>query len=59
MKLTAEKGKDSTKDLVAELSRSSRLGERSKGVLDGGAVSCWLLLTSIADTIIELLKKDS
>jgi dihydroxyacetone kinase-like protein len=57
MKIAAEKGKDSTRDLVAKVGRSSRLGERSKGVLDAGATSCWLILQAIADTIISLLQK--
>ena len=35
----AEKGKDSTVDLVAKIGRSARLGERSRGVLDAGATS--------------------
>ncbi|PIE31871.1 dihydroxyacetone kinase subunit L [candidate division KSB3 bacterium] len=55
MKQAAEAGKDSTKDLVAKVGRSSRLGERSRGVLDAGATSCWLILKSMADSMIELL----
>ncbi len=52
----ATKGKESTRDLVAKVGRSSRLGERSRGVLDPGAVSCWLILKSMADSISTLLK---
>ena len=48
-------GRDSTKDMVAKFGRSSRLGERSRGVLDAGATSCCIILTSMADGIIELL----
>ena len=51
----AEKGKDSTRDLVAKIGRSSRLGERSKGALDAGAVSCYLILKSITESIIKIL----
>jgi len=51
----AEKGKESTKDLVAKIGRASRLGERSRGVLDPGATSCNLILQAISDTIISLL----
>ena len=51
----AEEGKDSTRDLVARLGRSSRLGERSRGILDAGAVSCWLILTAMGQAIIDLL----
>ena len=56
MKSAAETGRDSTKNMVAQVGRSSRLGERSKGVLDPGATSCCLLLKILADRSIELLK---
>lgn len=56
MKAAAEAGKEATKDMVAKLGRSSRLGERSRGVLDAGAASCNLILQSFADSIIELVK---
>jgi len=52
----AEKGKDSTIDLVAKIGRASRLGERSRGVLDAGATSCFLLLQAMGETIKELLE---
>jgi dihydroxyacetone kinase-like protein len=55
LKAEAEKGMESTKDLVAKFGRSSRLGERSKGVLDAGAVSCCIILKSMADGIKGLL----
>lgn len=55
MKQAAEKGRDSTKDLVAKKGRASRLGERSRGTLDAGATSCCLILISIADTMQKLL----
>jgi len=55
MKIAAEKGKESTKELIAKVGRASRLGERSMGFLDVGAVSSWLILSSIADSIIRLL----
>ena len=51
MKTAASQGRDSTKDLVAKIGRASRLGERSLGVLDEGAVSCCLILTQLADSI--------
>lgn len=47
----AEKGRDSTIDLVARIGRSSRLGERSRGVLDAGATSCCMILTSLGNSI--------
>ena len=55
MTAAAEAGKDSTKDMVAKIGRASRLGERSRGVLDTGATSCWLLLQSMATTITPLI----
>lgn len=55
MKEAAAAGRDSTKDMVAKFGRSSRLGERSRGVLDAGATSCCIILTAMADGIMELL----
>ena len=55
MKIAAEKGKESTKELIAKVGRASRLGERSRGFLDVGAVSSWLILKSMADSITRLL----
>jgi dihydroxyacetone kinase-like protein len=55
MKEAAEQGRDSTKDLVAKVGRASRLGERSRGVIDAGAASCCLILLSMADTIKKLI----
>ena len=49
MKDCAETGKESTKDMVAKYGRSSRLGERSRGVLDAGATSCCIMLKAMAD----------
>ena len=57
MKSAAQEGRDSTKDMVAKLGRASRLGERSRGVLDAGSCSCCLLLETLADTIIKLLNE--
>lgn len=55
MKEAAAEGRDSTKDMVAKFGRSSRLGERSRGVLDAGATSCCIILTAMADAMIGLL----
>ncbi|WP_319563268.1 dihydroxyacetone kinase subunit DhaL [Marispirochaeta sp.] len=49
----AENGWKSTKDLIAKVGRASRLGERSLGVLDAGATSCYLLLKSMGETMKE------
>jgi len=54
MVAAAETGWKSTEDMVAQIGRSSRLGERSRGVLDAGATSCYLMLKSIAETTKEL-----
>lgn len=56
MAQAARDGRDSTKEMVAQLGRASRLGERSKGVLDAGATSCCLILETIAETTKSLLK---
>lgn len=47
----AMEGRDSTVDMVAKIGRASRLGERSRGVLDAGATSCCLLLTTLAESL--------
>jgi len=51
----AKQGRDATKEMVAQLGRSSRLGERSRGVIDAGAASCCLILETMAGTIAHLL----
>lgn len=44
----AERGRDSTVNLVAKIGRASRLGERSRGVLDAGATSCAIILKGLS-----------
>lgn len=56
MKVAAVEGRDSTKDMIAKLGRASRLGERSRGVLDAGATSCCLILETIGNGGQELIK---
>lgn len=56
LKIAAKEGWQATENMVAKIGRASRLGERSRGVLDAGATSCYLMLTSIADSMQELLK---
>ncbi|PHN21587.1 dihydroxyacetone kinase subunit DhaL [Pseudomonas sp. ICMP 460] len=56
MKRAASQGRDSTRDLVAKIGRASRLGERSLGVLDAGAVSCCLILTCLAGSVEQRLR---
>ena len=55
MSAAAEAGRDSTIDMVAKIGRSSRLGERSRGVMDAGSASCCLILTTMAAAIKEIL----
>ncbi|MCP1170412.1 dihydroxyacetone kinase subunit DhaL [Limimaricola litoreus] len=57
MARAAEEGRDSTIDMVARLGRASRLGERSRGVLDAGATSCALILTKLADSVAPRLSR--
>lgn len=55
MCIASENGKNKTKEMVAKYGRAARLGERSRGVLDAGAVSCNLLLNAMAEGIQKLL----
>ncbi len=57
MKAAAKAGMESTKELTAKFGRSSRLGERSRGVLDAGATSCCILLEAMADGIMAVMEK--
>jgi dihydroxyacetone kinase-like protein len=57
MASAAEKGMESTRDLVAKIGRASRLGERSRGKLDAGATSCSLILKSFSLSIQRLLSE--
>jgi phosphoenolpyruvate---glycerone phosphotransferase subunit DhaL len=54
----AEKGRDSTVNMVAKMGRSSRLGERSRGVMDAGAASCCLILVSMAESILNITEPE-
>jgi len=56
MRDAAEIGWKSTKDMVAKIGRASRLGERSRGFLDPGATSSYLLLDSMAASVRTLLQ---
>lgn len=58
LQAAAEEGRESTRDMVARVGRASRLGERSRGVLDAGATSCCLLLNSMAESVKKLLKEE-
>ena len=51
MVAAAETGWQSTKALQARVGRAARLGERSIGVLDAGATSCFLLLRTLGSSL--------
>ena len=59
MKRAAAEGLESTRDMVARIGRASRLGERSRGTLDAGAASCSLLLTTLADGLLNQLQHEA
>jgi dihydroxyacetone kinase len=46
----ARKGADATAQMVARIGRASRLGERSRGLADPGAMSLAVILGSLAST---------
>jgi dihydroxyacetone kinase-like protein len=54
--VAADKGRDSTIDLVAKIGRASRLGERSRGVLDAGATSCAIILNELSSGARQRLR---
>ena len=58
MSEAARKGRDSTENMTAKIGRASRLGERSRGVIDAGAASSCLILETLANGIKELIQKD-
>lgn len=53
IKVTAEKGMLSTKNIIATKGRASFLGERAKGHIDPGARSSQLAIEAICNTIIN------
>ena len=55
LRTAAEAGRDSTIDLVARIGRASRLGDRSRGVLDAGATSCALILVTLVEGVTTRL----
>ncbi|NJL31708.1 MAG: dihydroxyacetone kinase subunit L [Phycisphaerales bacterium] len=56
MTKAARDGRDATENMVAKVGRSSRLGERSRGVIDAGAASCCLILETFSTSIHQLLR---
>ncbi len=57
MVIAAEKGMESTRNLIARVGRASRLGERSRGNLDAGATSCFLILKSFSLSMQKILSE--
>ena len=53
--IAAEVGKESTKNMIAKVGRAARLGERSVGVLDAGAVSCYIILKTMFESVTSVL----
>jgi len=49
----AREGRDSTEEMVSERGRSSRLGERTKGHIDPGAASSFLIIESMFNSCTE------
>jgi len=54
--IAAKDGLESTKNLVASIGRSSRLGDRSLGHQDAGATSCFIILKSFCESFIYLIQ---
>jgi dihydroxyacetone kinase-like protein len=55
MREASNEGWLSTQDMVAKIGRASRLGERSRGVLDAGATSCNIIIQTMASSIRNML----
>lgn len=53
MRKAAREGMESTKDLVSQRGRSSRLGERTRGHIDPGAASCYFIIEAVIDYLVN------
>jgi dihydroxyacetone kinase-like protein len=51
----AEAGMLSTKEVISTMGKSKSLGERSRGYLDAGATSFYLIMRQISDSIERIL----
>ena len=51
---TAENSMNQTKELISKKGRSSKLGERSKGHIDPGAASSYIIIKSIYQSIKDM-----
>ena len=53
LKLAADTGLESTRDLIATKGRAAGLGERAVGHLDAGAKSCQVMVHAVCDSILK------
>ena len=53
LKLAADTGLESTRDLIATKGRAAGLGERAIGHLDAGAKSCQVMVHAVCDLLIK------
>lgn len=53
IKLAADSGLESTRDLIATKGRAAGLGERAIGHLDAGAKSCQVMVNTMCDLLIK------
>ena len=53
LKLTADQGLESTRNLIATKGRAAGLGERAIGHLDAGAKSCQVMIHTVCDLVIK------
>jgi transaldolase len=53
----AKSGMESTRDMVANIGRSSRLGERSRGTVDPGAASAYVVVQAINEFVLQHMNK--
>jgi dihydroxyacetone kinase-like protein len=52
----ADTGRDATRDMIAKVGRASRLGERSRGVLDVGATSCAIIINTLCNSVKTIIQ---
>jgi dihydroxyacetone kinase-like protein len=53
LKITADQGLESTRNLIATKGRAAGLGERAIGHLDAGAKSCQVMIHTVCDLVIK------
>ncbi len=55
----AETGMNSTADMISQIGRSSRLGERSRGELDPGAASAYILIEALVTHLLPYVSESN